>query len=206
MQTKDASLILLSMQTKDANGNGINGQMDELKMQANFTKYMYIKITLTSTENLAPACFAIKMTWMQIKIQMPLASMICILSPHISIWFYYNEIFVKISFNVRWSLQTGGLSEGSKNFYDEWGYWIQRTYCLQHFPKAFESRDIVAFVKLVHMGHFLCHIRHHVLTMSKMSDITSDKVSHIKPAHIGHFQFYVRHVPHGPHILRTLAC
>ena len=62
----------------------------------------------------------------------------------------------------------------------------------------------MAYVKLAHAGHFLCHVRHHVLTMYKRSDITSDKVSHIKPAHAGHFQFYVRHVPRGPHIWRTL--
>ncbi len=70
------------------------------------------------------------------------------------------------------------------------------------FSKSFwESRDIVAYIKLVQAGHFPCHIRHHVLTMSEKSDIMSDKVSHIKPALAGHFWFHVRHVPH---IWRTL--
>ena len=63
----------------------------------------------------------------------------------------------------------------------------------------------MAYVKLVHAGHFLCHVRHHILTVYKRSDITSDKVSYIKPAHAGHFQFYVRHVPRVPHIWRTLV-
>ncbi len=73
------------------------------------------------------------------------------------------------------------------------------------FSKSFwKSRDIVAYVKLVHAGHFPRHVRHHVLAMFKRSDIMSDEVSHIKTAHAGHFQFYVRHVPRGPHIWRTL--
>ena len=63
----------------------------------------------------------------------------------------------------------------------------------------------MAYVKLVHAGHFSCLVRHHVLTMFERSDIMSDTVSHIQPAHMGHFQFHVRHVPCGPHIWRTLA-
>ncbi len=62
----------------------------------------------------------------------------------------------------------------------------------------------MAYAKLVHVGHFLCHVRHQVLTMYKRSDITSDKVSHIKPTHVGHFQFYARHAQCGLHIWRTL--
>ena len=58
----------------------------------------------------------------------------------------------------------------------------------------------MAYVKLVHAGHFPCHVRHHVLTVFERSDIMSDKVSHIKQAHARHFRFHVRHVPCGMHI------
>ena len=58
------------------------------------------------------------------------------------------------------------------------------------FSKSFcGSRDIVAYKKSVHVGHFPCHVKHHVLAMLKRADIMSDKVYHEKTAHAGHFQF-----------------
>ncbi len=36
------------------------------------------------------------------------------------------------------------------------------------------SWGIVAYVKLVHAGHFLCHVRHHVRTMSETSAVMSN--------------------------------
>ena len=76
--------------------------------------------------------------------------------------------------------------------------------CNAPFSKSFwELWDIVACVKLVHTGYFLCHVRHHVQVVFKRSDM-SDKVSHIKPTNAGHFQFHVRYALCGPHIWRIL--
>ena len=90
--------------------------------------------------------------------------------------------------------------------YTVWARWQLFVSANVTFSKSFwESQDIVAYVKLVHAGHFLCHIRHHVLlTMFERSDIMSDRVSHIKAAHVGHFRFYVRHVPWPAYVENTV--
>ncbi len=58
-------------------------------------------------------------------------------------------------------------------------------YCI---PRHFcGSPDIVCYVKLLRVGHFACRIEHHVLTMSRKTDIMSDEMSYLQPAHVRHF-------------------